>query len=68
MKKHKLTLSRSTIRNLSLRAGVAGGISGRRQCHTLADLCSGGGSSGGVTCNSDATDCPSGFGVATCTG
>jgi hypothetical protein len=67
MKKHKLTLSRSTIRSLSLPAGVAGGISGRRQCHTLGDLCGGGGGSGGVTCNSEGLDCPSGFGVATCT-
>ena len=65
MKKHKLTLSRSTIRNLTLRAGVAsGGISGLRGCHSIQDHCGGG--TGGALCASDDAGCPSGAGIGTC--
>jgi hypothetical protein len=66
----KLSLARETLRSLSALknrqlATVAGGISGLRGCHSIRDFCQPG--SGGALCDSDATDCNSGAGIATCT-
>lgn len=67
MKKHKLILSRSTIRNLSLAdQRIAGGISGLRGCHSIQDHC-GGGTGGALCASDDYTGCASGIGIATCT-
>lgn len=60
--KRKLALDKETIRSLASGelAGIAGGISGPRGCHSIDDHCPS--PTGGVTCNSADNICPSGPG------
>jgi hypothetical protein len=66
MKKHrKLVLARSTIRVLSslVEAGVAGGISGPRGCHSIGDRHCNPATGGGGTCNDTSQgNCDTGLG------